>query len=98
MRLASVAVNVNAKRNSFHAKRNVSSATDARPGAVSGRCTAINVRSRPAPSSAAASLSSRGTSRMKRVISQITKGKANDASASTSAAHVSRRPSTRITR
>ena len=52
-----------AKKNSFHAVMNANSAVATMPGASSGAVTETSVRTRPAPSTAAASSSSGGTAR-----------------------------------
>src|SRR3989449_793074 len=65
------------------------------PGAISGSTTRPSVARRLAPSICAASSIATGTSRTKPASSQSTSGSANDVSASTSAAQVSRRSSAR---
>src|SRR5690242_14712446 len=96
VRLASVAVNVYAKSSSFHDMRNTSSAADATPGATSGTTTRASVVRRPAPSICAASSIAGGTARTNPATSQSSSGSANEVSANTSATHVSRSCSARM--
>src|SRR5256885_11712931 len=95
VRLASVAVNVYANSSSFQDMRNTSRPADAMPGAIRGSTTRPSVASRLAPSISAASSTATGTSRTNPESSHSTSGSANDVSASTSAAHVSRRSTAR---
>ena len=98
VRLASLAVNVYANRNSFQLDRNASSPAEARPGASSGSRTERSACARLAPSTAADSSSARGISRMNPARSQTVSGSANEVWASTSAVHVSRSRSARSRR
>src|SRR5215510_8759414 len=89
---------INAYRNSFHESVNAKIAEATSPGAASGTTTRASAAARVAPSTNAASSSSRGSALKKPIISHVQNGTVNVGYDSTSAARLLVAPSSASTR